>query len=53
MIFEPCPDCVKEIDELIAAPGENSGPRVVLCERCGNTGLIPHGHENAGESEIC
>lgn len=49
MICEPCPDCVDDPDELIAVPGENVGFRLIICVRCGSTGLIPHEHGNAGE----
>jgi formate dehydrogenase maturation protein FdhE len=42
MTFEACPACVSDPDELILKPGENSGPRLVLCDVCGNTGLVLH-----------
>lgn len=50
MIYEACPDCVDDPDELILQPGENAQPlRLVICQTCGHTGLVPHEHENAGE----
>lgn len=54
MIVEPCPACVKDVAELVLAPGENSSPlRLIDCDNCGGSGLVPHGHENAGDSEMC
>jgi hypothetical protein len=53
MICEPCPDCVEDPDELILKPGENNDLRLVMCDTCGGTRLVPHEHENAGDSEMC
>lgn len=55
MICEPCPDCVKDADELVLSPGTNASPlRLIVCDNCGSSGLVPHGHdENAGDPEMC
>lgn len=51
--LEACPVCVKDPDDLILKPGENNDVRPLLCPNCGGARLVPHEHEDAGESEIC
>jgi hypothetical protein len=49
MIYEACPACVDDPDELIFKPGENNDLRLVLCSVCGGTRLVPHGCASAGD----